>query len=253
MRPLVYDVGMNNGDDVEYYLAKGLRVIGIEANEDLCRLCTSRFANDISSGNLKIIQRAVGPAEGEANFFINNREHVRSTLVPQDTEDGTWSCSPIQISKLSSIIRQNGEPFYVKIDVEFMDHVILKDLSENKIIPPYISSESHVIDVFRELICMGYEYFNLIDGASVYKKFHHHRIALIDGGTAIFDFPSHSTGPFGDDIPEPWLNQNQLLQKLMAVGLGWKDIHATTIVPSRLNLWTGDLVRYDHHGSIPRR
>jgi hypothetical protein len=30
---LVYDVGMFNGDDTAYYLKKGFRVVGIEANQ----------------------------------------------------------------------------------------------------------------------------------------------------------------------------------------------------------------------------
>jgi len=37
---LVYDVGMNNGDDTAYYLSLGFRVIAIEANPELvaCRM-----------------------------------------------------------------------------------------------------------------------------------------------------------------------------------------------------------------------
>jgi putative ABC transport system substrate-binding protein len=32
---LIYDVGMNNGDDTAYYLRRGFRVLAIEANPDL--------------------------------------------------------------------------------------------------------------------------------------------------------------------------------------------------------------------------
>jgi hypothetical protein len=32
---LIYDVGMNNGDDIAYYLRRGFRVLAIEANPDL--------------------------------------------------------------------------------------------------------------------------------------------------------------------------------------------------------------------------
>jgi hypothetical protein len=32
---LIYDVGMNNGDDTAYYLRRGFRVLAIEANLDL--------------------------------------------------------------------------------------------------------------------------------------------------------------------------------------------------------------------------
>jgi hypothetical protein len=39
----VYDFGMNNGDDVAYYLAKGFRVVGVEANSSLVDKCRIRF------------------------------------------------------------------------------------------------------------------------------------------------------------------------------------------------------------------
>jgi len=35
IQPIIYDVGMNNGDDCEYYLTKGYRVVAVEANPAL--------------------------------------------------------------------------------------------------------------------------------------------------------------------------------------------------------------------------
>ncbi len=32
---LVYDIGMNNGDDTAYYLSLGFRTVAIEANPEL--------------------------------------------------------------------------------------------------------------------------------------------------------------------------------------------------------------------------
>ena len=37
-RELIYDVGMNTGDDTAYYLNRGYRVVAIEANPDLVDL-----------------------------------------------------------------------------------------------------------------------------------------------------------------------------------------------------------------------
>lgn len=33
---VIYDFGMNNGDDTEYYLLKGANVVGVDANLALC-------------------------------------------------------------------------------------------------------------------------------------------------------------------------------------------------------------------------
>jgi 16S rRNA A1518/A1519 N6-dimethyltransferase RsmA/KsgA/DIM1 with predicted DNA glycosylase/AP lyase activity len=40
---LIYDVGMNNGDDTAYYLRRGFRVVAIEADTRLVRCAAERF------------------------------------------------------------------------------------------------------------------------------------------------------------------------------------------------------------------
>jgi hypothetical protein len=52
---LVYDVGMNNGDDTAYYLSLGFRVVAIDANPELVEQAKSRFANEIASQRLIIL------------------------------------------------------------------------------------------------------------------------------------------------------------------------------------------------------
>jgi hypothetical protein len=44
---LIYDVGMNNGDDTAYYLWCGFRVIAIEVNPELAADVAQRFAHQI--------------------------------------------------------------------------------------------------------------------------------------------------------------------------------------------------------------
>ena len=40
---VIYDFGMNNGDDVAYYLKKDVRIVGVEANKALCDQVCRRF------------------------------------------------------------------------------------------------------------------------------------------------------------------------------------------------------------------
>lgn len=47
---IVFDVGMNNGDDSAYYLSKGYRVIAVEANPALVEKARIRFAREIATG-----------------------------------------------------------------------------------------------------------------------------------------------------------------------------------------------------------
>ncbi len=51
---IIYDFGMNNGDDLPYYLEKGTQVVGVEANRSLCDLVRERYSEEIRSGQLVI-------------------------------------------------------------------------------------------------------------------------------------------------------------------------------------------------------
>jgi len=51
---LIYDVGMHNGDDTHYYLLKGAKVVGVEANPALHIALRDRFAGAINSGQLHL-------------------------------------------------------------------------------------------------------------------------------------------------------------------------------------------------------
>ncbi len=45
----IIDLGMNNGDDTAFYLAKGYNVVAVEANPHLVAAARVRFAKDIAS------------------------------------------------------------------------------------------------------------------------------------------------------------------------------------------------------------
>jgi hypothetical protein len=56
---LIFDVGANNGDDTAAYLARGFRVIAVEANPFLCEDLHKRFANDINLGRAVVVNKAI--------------------------------------------------------------------------------------------------------------------------------------------------------------------------------------------------
>jgi len=49
MSDLVFDIGMHNGDDTAYYLARGYRVVAVEANPSMCATAqaNSRFETSV--------------------------------------------------------------------------------------------------------------------------------------------------------------------------------------------------------------
>ena len=66
---LIYDIGMNNGDDTAYYLFKGYRVVAVEADPTLIEKARERFADDIRRGQLELLNVAIGPREETASFW----------------------------------------------------------------------------------------------------------------------------------------------------------------------------------------
>ena len=66
---LIYDVGMNNGDDTAYYLSLGFRTVAIEANPELVEQAKARFAREIASGRLIILNIGIADREGGASVL----------------------------------------------------------------------------------------------------------------------------------------------------------------------------------------
>src|SRR5215472_11513197 len=67
---LIFDVGMNNGDDTAYYLHKGYRVVAVEADPTLVDGARDRFHDQVRDGQLELVNVAIGPERGTARFWI---------------------------------------------------------------------------------------------------------------------------------------------------------------------------------------
>jgi hypothetical protein len=59
---LIYDIGMHNGNDTAYYLFRGFRVVGVEANPLLVEQVRERFAAEIASNRLTVLNTGTSRA-----------------------------------------------------------------------------------------------------------------------------------------------------------------------------------------------
>lgn len=225
---VIYDFGMNNGDDVLYYLLKCQRVVAVEANSSLCELATKRFQSEIDSGRLVILNVALSEKESSEplTFYIHKTNHVLSQL-PEPDESIRDEFEPVRVPSRtpSSIVREFGPPQYIKIDIEHYDLAVLRELFGAGIFPPMISAESHSIGIFACLVENGYTKFSLVDGYTVPQVYGNVVISTLRG-VRRYSFPEHSAGPFGNDIRAPWEDADTFFMTLAKAGLGWKDIHA---------------------------
>lgn len=231
-KKVIYDFGSNNGDDIPYYLLKSDVVVAVEANPLLSDHIKSRFSQEIIEGRL-IVENCVlnvdHPSEN-VPFFIHKSNHVWSQFpCPAASIISQFEKVYLPSKNIISIIESYGDPYYIKIDMEYYDRVILKHLFLNNIFPPYVSAESHSIDIFCLFVTLGcYESFKLVDGQTVSRKYKNHKITT-NTGSEIYSFPHHSAGPFGNDINGDWMTKNNFSKLLLLAGLGWKDIHVSSI------------------------
>lgn len=118
---LIYDVGMNNGDDTAYYLRRGFRVVAIEPNPALMATAYERFRREIEAGELTILNVGVAAADGELPFWVCLTDSRLSSFDRRDASlDDRRPVEEIRVPcrTFRSILDEFGVPFYLKVDIQ---------------------------------------------------------------------------------------------------------------------------------------
>jgi FkbM family methyltransferase len=204
---LVYDVGLHRGEDSAYYLAKGYRVRGFEANPDLVAECRARFADD---DRITLVPGAIADTtDPTARFYVHpfsvwgttneamverNRVIAESELLEVPTVDFAESLS------------ETGMPYFMKVDIEGADMLCVRALGEFDEAPRYLSIESTKTDwegLRAELTALeglGYTRFTAIQQEDIPGT--EIRTETIDGQLLKYRFEADASGPFGPDLDE---------------------------------------------------
>lgn len=232
---IVFDLGMNNGDDTDYYLKLGYDVVALEANPGLCQKAASRFASAVEAGRLTIVHAAIWDRSGETTFLVNLDNDHWSSIDPNWAERDDSSCQRIRVRcvTLPELFARFGVPYYLKIDVEGVDHIVLDQLRAVPLLPAFVSVEDcrFGFDYMETLSACGYDGFKLLDQSTV------------EGRTdplAGHVFPAGSSGPLGRDIEGDWLSHEEIVAHYattvrdkegnrLAPRTRWWDIHCTRL------------------------
>jgi FkbM family methyltransferase len=161
---LIYDVGMNNGDDTAYYLFKGYRVVAIEADPTLVDKARYRFAAEIDQGRLALLNVAVGPEERLVPFWICEGRNEWNSFDRANAAKYGQQCHAldVQCTRFRNILGEHGVPHYLKIDIEGHDHYCLADLDPDDL-PRYVSLELSRLEDLAALSELGYNAFKVIN------------------------------------------------------------------------------------------
>lgn len=225
---LVYDVGMHRGDDTAFYLSRGFRVVGVEANPTLVPGLRDRFAAEVEAGRLVIVPTAVGRRRGTVRFAVVPGEAVLSTVDTAFIErlrrlSAPFEMVDVPLTPLADVVARHGVPYYMKVDIEGMDHDAVASLDSLPARPALLSMESvtagphaslrAVVAELRLLRRLGYRRFKLVDQA---------RLSSLDGlcldregDPVVYHHGEAASGPFGDEAPGRWRGAPSMTPRML--------------------------------------
>ena len=217
---LIFDVGAHRGQDAEYYLKKGYRVVAVEAEPVHVAFMQTRFPEAVADGRLTIVGRAIAAHHGEVTFYRNKTVSVYGTVEPEwakrNIEVGT-QVEEITVDSITAqeLFSQYGIPFYLKVDIEGSDLLVLEALKGFLARPPYLSIESdspcldNILRQFSTMKDLGYEEFKIVPQHLIQDQ----RSPMVSahGNSCIHKFEPGSSGLFGEDIEGPWLSASEAI------------------------------------------
>jgi len=242
---------MNNGDDTAYYLSLGFRVVSIEANPELVEQAKLRFAHEIASGRLIILNIGIADREGELPFWICEMNSRWSSF---DQAYASWGRSPnhqipVPCTRFEKILAEHGVPHFCKIDIQGNDLLCLEGFKSHNV-PKYLSIEANDLNLghLDMLAALGYSLFKCISQATfvpmqfppiseqatieraetllLSRKFQHRVFRKLGGRSWLerqyqiarhycnWTFPPQSSGAFGDQTLGRWLTYNEMKRTL---------------------------------------
>ena len=232
---LIFDIGMNHGEDTEFYLAKGFRVVGVEANPQIASELRLRFEREIADGRLTLIAKGIWHEPGSIPFYKNlSNDHWSSFDPKYGCRDGTpYEVLEVSTMTIGDLIERFGTPYFMKIDVEGADKTILSDLRRIASIPAYLSVEEYGFRAIDDLFAVGYrEFQTLPQGNKAWAA-----ISASEGPAVERRFDGRDSGTFGQELPANWLPYQEARHLFVTTvrseaheHLGdcgeWYDIHA---------------------------
>ncbi|PYX76399.1 MAG: hypothetical protein DMG72_04925 [Acidobacteria bacterium] len=231
---IIFDVGMNNGDDSAHYLSKGYQVVAIEANPILVERACARFQKEIAAGQIVIECVGIVDQPGKIPFWINDERDVFSSFDRARASRNRMKCHPIEIECVTfdTLLKKYGVPYYLKLDAEGAEPYCLKHLHSVSL-PEYVSVEAEKLEYLFLLWQLGYRQFKIADQMRHNSSFPDFKNVTIFSRSAKrvcwyadrfknrfsrVRFARGCSGPFGDETSGTW-------QTFEEVAFNWLHLH----------------------------
>ncbi len=231
---LIYDIGLHIGQDTEFYLKKGFRVVAIEANPLLVDAARQKFVGEIAADRLRVVPVGIANVNGRLPFYVNETYSEWSSF---DREIGArldkYHTINVEVTTLENIIEVYSVPYYMKVDIEGYDCYALESLDKLNERPKYVSVENGQLPLLYKMIELGYSSFKFINQATV-QNINLPNPAK-EGIYIDHIFPHGSSGPFGEETQGDWLSAREVTELIRGYWEdpnrdpnihGWYDLHA---------------------------
>ncbi|OLP88823.1 Sodium/hydrogen exchanger 7 [Symbiodinium microadriaticum] len=168
---LVMDVGANYGQSSERYLAAGFKVVAVEPNPAAAAGLRDRLQSHVSAGSLVLEEKALW------NQTDASGAPVTSVMLYVNKEDSEWSSCLRNVGRrydteaeavnvetltLADLFVQHGTPWYLKLDTEGADGMVLQQLSALDSKPAYLSFELNSLGYISQAFKLGYQEFKVV-------------------------------------------------------------------------------------------
>lgn len=246
---LIYDIGLHQGEDTEFYLEKGFEVIAFEADPILADQCRRKFATQIADQRLIIVEGAIVDARscGSAStvkFYRNETHSVWGTISDEwakrnESQGHSSSSIDVHAVNIADSIRLYGIPHYMKIDIEGADVICLRALLDFAIRPDYVSIESEkrefskLTEELQLLETLGYSMFMAVQQDNIQLQIPP-RPAL-EGQFVNRSFPRGASGLFGRELPGKWKTRAEVQRQYRWIFMLYK-LFGDSPIPNKLRL-----------------
>jgi FkbM family methyltransferase len=169
MMHTIFDIGMYDGTDTAYYLSLGGKVVAVEANPLLVQRGKERFAAEIASGRLTIVNAAISTDTAPVTLMLSADDLGASSMfsdrVAERQPMGSITAPGLPIVDL---MQQYGVPDYLKVDIEGADRFCILHLTRDTR-PRYLSFEigPDVEELVEHVRAMGYTRFKIMNQVSL--------------------------------------------------------------------------------------
>jgi FkbM family methyltransferase len=220
---LIYDIGMHDGDDSAFYLRKGFKVVAVEADPEICRSTAEKLRDFIDAGQLTIVNRAIATRRGPVTFYRSAKSGWGTIVGEWEALNAARGVSSQQVAvegiTLADLVSEHGAAFYMKVDIEGMDHKAIESLASISVRPNYLSMETRfardptfaaVEGDFELLARLGYDRFKIIDQTKVADQIPPNP-PLVGAYVPVPFVNGEGSGLFGEESPGPWLTRERAL------------------------------------------